>query len=201
MEHNIWYYSSFKKYPIKIISHNSTIIIKIFYKVKNYNSLEEYKKYFKEFKENGYIQTDLSLRKFISNIKLLSKFSVIGPSYDIDSGMMGINTISCTLRFHPFLERKDIDLIIKNMPFFYQSMSSEKNFSIEIFGWFIIPRVYQKDVNRFLENLHHEGYLVDKYCFIYHSKSNRLNMNYYREFYKLGRIINPDHRQYKNIII
>jgi len=149
------------------------ILIKIFYKVKNFRSLEEYKKYFKEFKESGYIKTDFSLRKFVSNIKWLSKFSVIAPSYDTDSGMMGINTISCSFIFHPILERKEIDLISKNIPFFYQSMSSEKNFSIDIFGWAVFPSIYQKDFNRFIENLFQAGYLVDKHCILIYNKANR----------------------------
>jgi len=173
-----------------------TVLIKIFYKVKSYRALLEYQNYFKEFINSGIIQTDLSLRKFSENLRWLNKFSYIAPSYHINSKTFQADVIYCMMRFNPKLSKAKIDLIIEKLPFFTNSRSSESYFAIEVAGWFYIPSVYQKDLHKFLEKLEKHGYIIKKILIIHDNAVNFLNLNYFREFYRKGRIINPEHFQY-----
>lgn len=172
------------------------ILTKIFYKVKSYKALLEYKNYFKNFKKSGEIKTEISLRKFSENVKWINKFTNIAPSYLIYWKSINVGAVYCKLCFNPLLDKAQIDLIIENLPFFIWPKSSESSFAVEVTGWFMLPLIYQKDLSNFLEKLELYGYLVKKKCFLYDTTGNFLNLNYFREFYRKGRIINPEHFQY-----
>jgi len=174
------------------------VLIKIFYEVKSYRALLDYKKFFKEFKKNGKISTNLSLRKFTENMQWINKSTYIAPSYQINWKAIDIANVQCRLKFNPYLRKNEIDLLIKNLPFFVDSKSSVSNFAIEISGWFIIPKSYLSDLKSFIKRLEDFNYIIDKNCFIYDKLQNNLNLNYFREFYKKGRIINPNHTKYDN---
>ncbi|MHA1490787.1 MAG: hypothetical protein ACTSRI_14220 [Promethearchaeota archaeon] len=172
------------------------VLIEIFYSVKSYRALLEYQHYFKEFKQNGEIKTDLSLRKFSSNMQWINKFSYIAPSYYINWNAINCIVIICTLRFNPLIDKKKVNSLIENLPFFLNSKSSENNFAIEVSGFFIAPRVFLKDIRNFLEKLEKLGYIINKTSFLYNKHENNLNLNYFREFYNKGRIINPKRKLY-----
>lgn len=174
------------------------VLIKIFYNVKSYRALLEYQNYFKKFKQSGEIKTNLSLRKFSSNIQWINKFSYIGPSYYINWNAINCIVIICILRFNPLIDKKKVDCLIEKLPFFLNSKSSENNFAIEVSGFFIAPRVFLKDLQNFLEKLEEFGYVINKTVFLYNKHENNLNLNYFREFYKKGRIINPELKLYDN---
>jgi hypothetical protein len=173
------------------------VLIEIFYKVKSYGALLEYQNFFKEFKEKGIVETDLSIRKFTSNMQWISKYSYIAPSYHINWNAIDIAVIHCTLKFNPILNKEKINRFIENIPFFENSKSSDSNFAIEVSGVFVVPSDYVPDIKKFLENLYMNGYIIDKTCILYDSQENNLNLNYFREFYRKGRIINPNHKKYQ----
>ena len=173
------------------------VLIEIFYKVKSYGALLEYKNYFKEFKEKGIIETDLSLRKFTSSMQWISKYSYIAPSYQLNWNAIDIAVLMCTLKFNPVLSKEKVNRFIESFPFFENSKSSDSNFAIEVSGFIITPTDYVPDIKKILETLYLEGYLIDKTCLLYRSQENNLNLNYFREFYKSGRIINPNHKKYQ----
>jgi len=156
----------------------------------------DYQKYFKEIKASGEIQTDLSLRKFTSNMKWINKYSYIAPSYQVNWKALNVAVIACKLRFNPLIKKSDVDLTIENLPFFVFSKSSESNFSIEVAGWFVVPHIYLEDLKIYLEKLDQHGYIVDMTCFLIDIMENFLNLNYFREFYKKKRFINPNHTNY-----
>ena len=81
------------------------ILIEIFYKVKSYRALLEYEDYFKKFKDNGTIQTDLSLNKFIAKVRWINNFSYIGPSYHVNWKAIDVAIIDCTMKFNPLLTK------------------------------------------------------------------------------------------------
>ena len=172
------------------------VLIMIFYKVKSYKALLEYKKYFKEFKENGKIQTDLSLRKFTENIRWINKSTYIAPSYQINWKSINLCVILSKLKFNALIEKEKIEKIIKKLPFYVYTKSSESHFSVDITGWFIIPSIYVNDLKRFLNKISQFGYIVEKDCISLKKIGNFLNLNYFREFYKRGRLINPNHKRY-----
>jgi len=172
------------------------VLIKIFYNVKSYGALLEYKNYFKEFKEKGIIETELSLRKFTSNMQWISKYTFIAPSYQLNWNAIDLAVLMCTLKFNPILSKEKVNRFIQSFPFFENSRSSDSNFAVEVSGFIIAPSDYVPDIRNFLDNLYLEGYLIDRTCLLYKSQENNLNLNYFREFYKNGRIINPNHREY-----
>lgn len=172
------------------------ILIKIFYKVKSYKALLEYQHYFKEFKEKGEIQTDLSLRKFTENIKWINNFTYIAPSYQINWNSINCFVLICKLTFNPLLEKKMVDSLIENLPFFLNSRSSESNFAVEIFGYFIAPKVFYMDISNFINNLEQSGYIIKKICFSYTGHENNINFNYFKKFHQEGKLINPNNRDY-----
>jgi hypothetical protein len=168
----------------------------IFYNVKSYRALLEYQKYFQEFKEKGTLKTELSLRKFISSIRWINKYTYIAPSYKVNWNAINIAAIMCTLRFNPLMDKANINKIIKDLPFFIQSKSSEINFAVEVSGWVMIPSVYLNDFQRFIEKLKDFGYIINYNGILIHGIKNHLNLNYFRDFYKKGRILNPNHRDF-----
>jgi len=172
------------------------VLIKIFYKVKSYRALLDYQNYFKDMKAGGEIQTSLSLRKFTSNMKWINKYSYIGPSYQVNWNALNVAVLVCKLRFNPLITKDQVDQIVEKLPFFVYSKSSESNFSIEVAGTFIIPHVYLKDLKSFLQKLDQTGYVVKKTCILLKNFENILNLNYFREFYKNKRIINPHQVKY-----
>jgi len=174
------------------------VLIKIFYKVKSYKALLEYQQYFKEFKEKGLIKTDLSLRKFTENIKWINNFTYIAPSYQINWNSINCVVLLCKLTFNPLIEKKAIYSVIENLPFFLNSRSSESNFAVEIFGYFIAPRVFIKDISVFINNLEQSGYIINKICYTYTRHENNINLNYFKEDHKEGRLINPKNKKYNN---
>jgi hypothetical protein len=175
---------------------NLRILIKIFYKVKSYRALLDYQNYFKKYKEDNIIKTNLSLRKFTSNIKWLNEFSFIAPSYKIIWNTIGLRAVYCCIRFNPILSNTKIDRIIEKMPFFLMSKSSESYFAKEFTCWFIIPSLYLDDLRNLYVKLENMGYIIKKHLITYSLKENFLNLNYFRNFYRKGRLINPDHSKY-----
>ncbi|MHA1724233.1 MAG: hypothetical protein ACTSXH_05260 [Promethearchaeota archaeon] len=174
------------------------VLIEIFYKVKKYSDLLEYKKLFLEFKKKRIIQTKLSLRKFIKNMSWINKCSYIAPSYQVNWKEMDICNMACTIYFNPVIDKEKIDKFIQNLPFFLWSKSSENNFEIEVFGWFNLPSCYLNDLINFLENLKSLNYIIDVKAILYESFNNFLNLNYFKSFYNKGTLINIDHPDYNS---
>ncbi len=173
------------------------ILIEIFYKIKSYKALLEYKNYFKEFKQNDKISTDLSLRRFIKSVKWINKVSFIAPTYEINYQLLDFDWNYCSLTFHPAINKKKIDRIMNKFPFIISPRSSPGKFSYEISFWLISPKSYDKDIIRFIEKLEEFGYIIDKTLILQREfKNNSINLNYFRKFYKRGRLINPKHPNY-----
>lgn len=173
------------------------ILIKIFYKVKSYRALLEYKNYFKEFKQNNKISTELSLRRFTESVKWINEVSFIAPTYEINLELIDISWNYCSLTFHPALNKKKIDQIINKFPFMTSSRSSPGKFSYEISFWLFSPKSYENDIIRFIEKLEEFGYIIDKTLILQKEfKNNSINLNYFRNYYKKGRLINPKHPNY-----
>ena len=176
------------------------ILIKIFYKERSYRALLDYQNLFKSLKESGEIESDLSLRKFTYNVKWLHNFSFIAPTYNINFDAYGTNSIKFFFKFHPLLSRDKINRVLERFPFCFLTKSSENNFAIKVSGYFIIPSVYLNDLRNLIQKLEQYGYIIDKTILNYppNLNQNHLNLNYFRVFYKKGRLINPSHRDYDN---
>lgn len=199
---HIIFFHEFEKYIWEFMIDDEVIetlrcLIEIFYKVKNYRDLESYKKYFQEFKENNQLKTELSLRKFVKNMELIKK-SYIAPSYQLNRNAINVGFVISYFRFNPLLEKSKIFKIIETLPFFVSPQISRNSFSIDVLGYFIIPKTYLKDLTSFIIKLENFGYIIKSNFVIRHSFFSILNLNYFRENSQKYCIINPDHHDYES---
>ncbi len=173
------------------------ILITIFYKVKNYRALSEYQEYFKQLKETGNIKTDLSLKRFSSNVQWIARNKWIAPNYQYNYPALGLKVIWYDLIFNPLLPAHKILHVLERTPFLFLLRYSLSNFAVTVSGYFLTPYQYTKDVLSFLDKIEQQGYVIKKDIYNWLPPTgNELNLNYFREFYKTGRIVNPFHKQY-----
>jgi len=172
------------------------ILTQIFYRVKNIDTLAGYFSHFKSFKERGIIKTELSYRKFRRNLRRINKSGYIAPSYYYDWKAMDMAIIVCYLKFNPQLDKTKIDKIIYNLPFFIMPRVSNANFSLELTGFFVIPRVYIKDLLYMIEKMERSNYIISKHCSMARDYSILVNLNYFLDSYKHGQILNIKNKNY-----
>ncbi len=70
-----------KDFKRKKFAETLRIVTKIFYFVKNSDTLQEFYKYFRTFKNQGLIHTNLSIRKFKKNLMYINNLGQITPTY------------------------------------------------------------------------------------------------------------------------
>ena len=153
----------------------------IFNKVKNYRALLDYEEYFKKSKETGFLQTYLSLRKFISNVRWISRYSFCSPIYLLDWNTIGLSFFLAHLRFHPSLPWYQINLFLQKLPFNLVSEFLISGFSREYFGYIIIPSKYIGDLERFLAVLLENGFLINAEMYPILKNQYFFNLNYLME--------------------
>lgn len=171
-------------------------ITEIFYKVKTYTNILNYKTYFQEFKKSGELETELSQRKFIMEMDWIKKNSYIAPSYQLNWNTINVSVIVLFLKFNLLLDKGKIYKIINQLPFFMSPKFSYDSFALNISGYVVIPNIYLNDFKRFLEKLEAFGYLIKYHCLLLNTHRHSVNLNYLREYTKKRRIINPEHNQY-----
>jgi len=171
------------------------ILAKIFDKVQYYRALLDYQDYFRLYKENGFIQTHLSSNKFTKNMQWIREFSDISPSYKINWPTLDLYTINCFIKFNPLLKRSKITFI-KEMPFFILLKECRNSFSLEIDGYFVIPKKYFDDLKRFFKKLEDFGYILQFNLIIIEKNEAFFNLNYFREFHNLNTIVNSENKLY-----
>jgi len=189
-------FKSSKNLQTNEITETLRILTKIFYKIKNCDTLEGFHNYFNNFKKQGIIQTDLSSRSFRKNLRWINKYSFITPSYYFNWKAINIAIITCHLQFNPLLEKAKIDKIINQMPFLIMPKLSITNFAVELSAYFVIPRTYIKDLIYMLEDMERYGYIINKHCSLAKNYVFSLNLNYFRESYKNGQIIDLKKKRY-----
>ena len=170
----------------------------IFFEVKDYRSLLQYKKHFTQFQEKGILSTNQSKKKFEENVKIINNQFSFAPSYQTNWSAINVSLLFTHLQFNPLLTHDQFAKIINNLPFFIYFRLSLSSFGREGFGYFLIPDKYAKDVKSLLTHLEELGYLIDYSIDILTDYSNNLNMNYFRQFHDRTRLINPNHKQYKS---
>ncbi len=173
------------------------VLVKIFYQVKFFKSYSEFEDLFIEFKEREIIFTNLSKRRFSENLRWINKYTIISPAYKLNYHQLNIVVAFTILKFNPILNRKDIYNLLDKIPFLHNPIFAKNGFSDEIYGYFVIPKIYLKDLLKFIEKLNNSGYIINKECYIWKTYSNNINLNYFREYFKdLNKIINPNHKSY-----
>lgn len=189
------YVQKYTEYNDEIIE-TISIITKIFYKLRSYRSLLDYQRYFKDFKDSGIIQSNLSLRKFTENMQWIKNFSIIAPSFQINWLGLEILSIVCYLKFHPIINNSKILKIINQLPFFSVPRYTKNDFGIEIIGYFLIPKIYLKDIINFIENLNLNSYVIEKKIFTIKSARYTVNLNCFKDNAIKNIILRLDKRDY-----
>ncbi len=173
------------------------VLIEIFYRVKQYTALLNYQEHFKIYKEKNIIKSDLSLRKFTSNMKLISNNSLLSPSYLTRWNTIDVFVCFCYMRFHPKITVSQINRILKTFPFFLEPRTAySSGFCPDIFGFFILPRVYFLDFIGILNRMKNNNYLTKLSVYRLNYFFNFANLNFLRSFHKYESLINPFHNQY-----
>lgn len=172
-------------------------IIKIFYRVRKYSNLLEYKNYFASFKKRDLLQTNLSLRKFTECMDLIKK-NFISPSYQINWNALDIGVILIKLKFNPIIPQSKIDQVLKDLPFLISPKKSVNCFSADYFGYLVLPSKYLNDSFELLKSLKKEKFLLDYEFLIRISQTHILNLNYFKEEFSNKVIPNPNFRNYDN---
>jgi len=195
------FFQEFSDYLSKSMQNDEIVetlrcIICIFYKVKHLRDLSSYKEYFRQFKENGNLDTGLSLSKFVSNMNWINSYSYIAPSYQLNWKAINVCLVSLFLRFHPILDKGKLLKIMSQFPFFASLKISNSSFALDLSGYVVIPKIYLTDFLRFIEKLKEFGYVLNYHCLLLNINENTLNLNYFREYSKNQRVINPHHKHY-----
>ena len=168
----------------------------IFFKVKRYKDLLDYKELFKKLKESDQLVSTLSLRKFTNAMYWIKNFSFIGPSYQINWNSLNVAVFILFLKFNPKLGKTKVYDVIGSFPFFVAPKITLSSSSIELWGYVVIPKVYIDDFNDFLRKLKSNSYITNFYNLLLISKEHIVNLNYFKNKTKNQRIIDPTHRNY-----
>ncbi|MHA1669315.1 MAG: hypothetical protein ACTSV5_01925 [Promethearchaeota archaeon] len=173
------------------------VLKEIFFSVKNYRALLDYQDFFKKFKESGIITTDLSLRKFSSNVRWLNKHSFCAPDYHLDWFTINMAIYIIHIRFHPYCKWKNIKMFIKTLPFFLWPQLSAIGFTREFFGYIIIPTSYIKDLKQSLEFFEETGFFHEIKLYEPETGQYYLNLNYYRNLTEMGKLLHSQRKGYR----
>jgi len=173
------------------------VLNKIFNQVKYYSALLDYQDYFTLFKENGVIDTDLSLNKFTENMQWIKNFSSISPSYKVNWPSLNILSINCFIKFNPIIKRIEILKFINELPFFVLLKESRNSFGFEIDGYFVLPQIYIDDLKIYLEKFRDNGYTLQIKLTTLEKTDSFVNLNYFREYHNKKTIVNKENKLYE----
>ena len=195
------FFREFSDYLSKSMQNDEIIetlrcILSIFYEVKHCKDLLSYKTYFRQFKDSGKLVTTLSLSKFITNMNWINSYSYIAPSYQLNWKAINICLIGVFLRFNPILDKGKLLKIMRQFPFFASLKISNSSFALDLSGYIVIPKIYLTDFLKFIEKLKNFGYVLNHHCLLLNINEDTLNLNYFREYSKDHRVINPNHQHY-----
>ncbi|MHA1460842.1 MAG: hypothetical protein ACTSO8_05115, partial [Promethearchaeota archaeon] len=172
------------------------VLVKIFDEVQYYNALLDYQHYFKKYKEQGFIQTSLSLNRFTDNMQWIKQFSALSPSYKVNWPALNISSINCYIKFNPVLKRSEINQVINEMPFFVLLKECRYSFACEIDGYFVIPNQYFVDLENFLKKFEDNGYILQIKFTAIEKTESFVNLNYFREYHNKKTIVNKENKLY-----
>ena len=175
------------------------ILIKIFYRIKIFTSLSEYCDLFSELKKEGFIHTDLSLRKFQKNLRWLKKYSYIAPNYTVNLGKIDMKPYTLLIQFHPYISKSKLKVnrFLEQFPFLRYKRMENNGFTLTLVGYIFMPKGYERDLIKFLKQMKAEAYAINIKLFNLVDSENNLNLNYFREFQDRKLIINRNHPEYE----
>ncbi|MFW9866180.1 MAG: hypothetical protein ACFFEN_08800 [Candidatus Thorarchaeota archaeon] len=170
-------------------------LTEIFHKVKRYGKMLDYSAFFQQFKKDGTLTTNLSLRQFQTHMKWI-KTSPIAPNYKLNFKLFNVNPLHMVLRFNPLLNKRSILQVIESLPFLIIASRSRNDFSQEFSLVLFIPQPYLRDFLLGIQSLEEQGYLKLFHCFSQTKLAEHVNLNYLREYGQKFPLLDPDHPNY-----
>jgi hypothetical protein len=167
----------------------------IFHKIKRYSKMLDYSTFFQQFKKEGRLTTDLSLRKFQTHMKWI-KTSPIAPNYKLNFKMFNVDPLYLVVRFNPLLKKQRILQVIESLPFLIIASPSRNDFSLVFSLVLFIPHPYLRDFLLGIQGLEEQGYLEIVHCFSQSRIVHQVNLNYLREYGQKFPLLDPDHPNY-----
>ncbi|MFX0011051.1 MAG: hypothetical protein ACFE9R_12100, partial [Candidatus Hermodarchaeota archaeon] len=184
-----------KKFNEEIIE-TIYVLVKIFKKVQYYTALLDYNEFFKKFKKQEILQTNLSLNKFTENMQWIKQFSTISPSYLVNWPALNISSVNCYMKFNPALKRPEIYQVVNELPFFVLLKECRYSFAYEIDGFFVIPNQYYNDLKEFLKKLEDNGYVLEIKFNLIKKNERFVNINYFRKYHNNKTLVNNKNKLY-----
>ena len=175
------------------------ILRKIFYSVKSYHALLDYQEIFKDMKDKG--EESLSVRKFVNIVRKLSRHSYCAPTYQLDWSRINLLYYIVFIRFHPSLDWFEIKDFIKNFPFFLWPRNSALGLSIEVFGYMILPKVYNDDLQKCLKYLRKIGYIINYNIYSVEKYKHWVNLNYLKKEVDENQFVSPNNKIFRDDFI
>lgn len=169
----------------------------IFYKVRSYRALLAYQEFFKEMKASGEIKTDLSIRKFVNNVRILNQRSFCAPTYQLDWNSINLSFFMSYLRFDPNINWLKIKDLIKNLPFFTYPRFYITGLTGVVVGYFVLPNSYVNDLKNYITFLKERGYVREGSLFKMEKFNYFSNLNYLHELSEEGKFINSKSKHYR----
>ena len=171
-------------------------LVYIFNETKSYKNFTQYQELFQEFKTDGKLKTELSLRKFTKKMQWIKNESYFAPSYRVNWKSLNTCLINVFFQFNPILNKAKIIKILENLPFFLTSNISRSSFSLDIHGFIVIPKIYLNDLISLVKKLDNLGYFTKYYLGLSNFRTSFINLNYYREYSQKQIIVDPNHSMY-----
>ena len=198
---NFIFFKSFRKSLSELPENNDLIetlriIISIFYRVKKYHNLLDYKKNFQILKKQGIIKTSLSFRKFSEGMSWFIHKSFIAPSYQINWGAINVAIIITFIKFNPKLSKSQIISNIEEIPFLITPKIAMDSFSENIYGYMVLPKLYLDDYIQFMHQLKEKKYVVNYKILSRSTLFHNINLNYFRKEFKNKRFVDPFYINY-----
>jgi hypothetical protein len=184
----------------------------IFEKIKAYRAFLDYRKYFKEFKKEGVLVTDLTLNRFDANMKWIRDYSPVAPTYRFQFNAVNLLIIIYIIKFHPLLPKAILYKLMEKLPFSAGVAFYHEGYSIIALGSVIIPPLYLSDLKSFFNKLITLGYSYNLYYFLRDSVYRFTDLNFsliengfcvpkgkkYRNSYVIGHQILDESVLYQN---
>jgi hypothetical protein len=173
------------------------ILVEIFYKMKKFDSLKNYKNYFKDIRSDNKNIRNLSLRKFSKMIGYLKKYHYLAPTYLLNWPKFNIKLLVDTFNFSRNLRISSRESIEK-VPFSLQGKGSRNSFSFALSSFIVIPEIYLNDFIGLVRKLEDLNIFINKQVMLIEELIiDFLNLNYFREFnYPRSQLINPKSENY-----
>lgn len=134
------------------------VLSELFNNLKTYRALADYKQKLFEFKEEGIIDTQISVRTFTKHIQDLVQLTWIAPSYVLNWAQIGVSAFFFDIQLNPILTQEQVHQFWNDFPFHTLYFPTNCGFSSRNLGWVVLPEEYESDLRKYVAYLQRVGF-------------------------------------------